>query len=93
MHQALSANKHPHAKIWAEALRPLARLIVDKYKTFLPKLAYPIRVGEHTNTAFGLSFALDYARFDKDTAFEQLIIDKAKQFYFNDKKGPNFMGT
>ena len=26
------------------------------------RLAYPVRVGEHANTAFGLAFALDYAR-------------------------------
>jgi hypothetical protein len=27
----------------------------------LPKLVYPIRVGEHSNSAFGLSFPYEYA--------------------------------
>jgi hypothetical protein len=34
-------------------LNPLIKVIIDKYLEFLPKLNYPIRVGEHTNTAFG----------------------------------------
>ena len=42
-------------------LQPLTNLIIVKYLEFLPKLNYPIRVGEHPNTAFGLSFAYDYA--------------------------------
>ena len=43
-------------------LRPLADKIVDLYMSFLPRLVYPVRAGEHANTAFGLVFALEYAR-------------------------------
>ena len=46
---------------WSANTKLLADHLVKSYKTFLPKLAYPIRVGEHSNTAFGLIFALDYA--------------------------------
>lgn len=84
----LNASNHKDGKIWAATLLPLTNIIVGKYKEFLPKLAYPIRVGEHTNTAFGLSFALDYARSVQDEAFEQLIINRAKDFYGNDKAAP-----
>ena len=38
-------------------LAPLADLIANKYIEFLPKLNYPIRVGTHSNTAFGMVFA------------------------------------
>ena len=48
-------------KIWRENLRPLEALIINRYKEFLPKQAYAIRTGLHPNTAFGLSFAWDYA--------------------------------
>src|SRR4051812_38073888 len=43
-------------------LRALAAVIEARYLQWLPKQAYPIRSGTHTNTAFGLALALDYAR-------------------------------
>ena len=57
-------RRHPldAEKGWSSALQPLADDIVAKYKAFLPSLVYPVRVGEHTNTAFGLIFAYDYAK-------------------------------
>merc|ERR1719347_2087420 len=48
--------------VWAERLRPLSDHIAELYRTFLPRLVYPVRVGEHSNTGFGLAFALDYTR-------------------------------
>lgn len=81
---ALDLAKQPKAENWAKALQPLSNLIVSKYKTFLPKLAYPVRVGSHTNTAFGLTFALDYAVHKKDTALITLIKKRARDFYFKD---------
>ena len=52
----------PDGREWSRNLRPLADTIVDHYLAFLPKQTYPIRSGVHPNTAFGLAFALDYAR-------------------------------
>jgi hypothetical protein len=68
-------------------LEPLTALIVEKYKEFLPKLNYPVRVGEHPNTAFGLSFALDYAQ-KYNTELAALIVEKSKEYYQNDKGCP-----
>ena len=48
---------------WSDILKPLVQHIVSIWTEFQPKLVYPIRVGEHTNTAFGLSFAMDYSRY------------------------------
>lgn len=50
------------AKEWAKALQPLADKIESLYINFLPRQTYPIRNGQHANTAFGLSFAWDYAQ-------------------------------
>jgi hypothetical protein len=36
--------------------------IVMRYQDSLSRQVYPIRTGVHPNTAFGLAFALDYAR-------------------------------
>ncbi|HEX8354634.1 MAG TPA: DUF2891 domain-containing protein [Pyrinomonadaceae bacterium] len=51
----------PDADRWFDALRPLAETVTARYLSFFPKQRYPIRVGTHFNTAFGLAFAWDYA--------------------------------
>ena len=69
-------------------LQPLATLIAEKYIDYLPKLVYPIRVGEHSNTAFGLSFAWDYAKQMNDQALQSVINQRARDFYMNDANCP-----
>ncbi|WP_445732152.1 DUF2891 domain-containing protein [Mariniflexile sp.] len=69
-------------------LQPLTDLIIGKYIDFLPKLNYPIRVGEHPNTAFGLSFAWDYAHTLNNTALITIIEQRAKDFYGSDTNCP-----
>lgn len=88
LQQELNTWKDPEAKQWASNLRPLSDFIVEKYMTYLPKLVYPIRTGEHINTAFGLSFAYDFAVQSGKKDFEELIVQRAKDFYFKDKKYP-----
>lgn len=78
----------PVAKILEENLQPLTNLIVEKYIEFLPKLNYSLRVGTHTNTAFGLSFAYDFAETTNNTALKTAISDRAKFFFLNDKDCP-----
>lgn len=78
----------PMAKELEQNLRPLADIIVLRYEEFLPKLNYPIRVGEHTNTAFGLTFAYDYAEATGNVELKQLIEKRAKDFYITDENCP-----
>jgi len=73
---------------WSNNLKPLVDYVVESYVAFLPKLEYPIRVGEHTNTAFGLSLSIDYARVTKNENFEKLIIERSKDYYLNDSNCP-----
>ena len=76
------------ARILERNLQPLTNLIVEKYIAFLPKLNYPQRVGTHTNTAFGLSFAYDYAITLNRTSLKQSIENRAKYFYMKDAGCP-----
>lgn len=69
-------------------IKPLADYISQAYLDYLPKLYYPIRVGEHTNTAFGLSFAYDYAVTVGDTKLKDMIEKSARRFYTDDKGCP-----
>tara|TARA_R110002050_G_scaffold278986_1_gene425314 strand:- start:530 stop:1654 length:1125 start_codon:yes stop_codon:yes gene_type:complete len=78
----------PMAKELGQNLKPLADIIVLRYKEFLPKLNYPIRVGEHSNTAFGLTFAFDYAVTMGDNELKNLIEKRARHFYMNDQNCP-----
>ncbi|WP_353779909.1 DUF2891 family protein [Winogradskyella sp. 3972H.M.0a.05] len=78
----------PFAKELETNLQPLTDLIVEKYLEFLPKLNYPIRVGEHTNTAFGLTFAYDYAKTLNHVDLKALIEQRTKDFYANDINCP-----
>src|SRR5258706_5471576 len=76
-------------KRWYEALQPLTQKVIQLWTIFLPKQTYPNRTGVHPNTAFGLVFALDYARVEKNTKFEKAIIESAKRIYINDKNAPS----
>src|SRR5262245_37524495 len=60
------------AREWSANLKPLTDTLVARYLAFLPKQTYPIRTGVHPNTAFGLAFALDYARAVGHKALRQL---------------------
>lgn len=76
------------AKRWFNNLKPLAEYLSASYQSYLPKLVYPIRVGEHSNTAFGLSFAYDYAKAVDDKALIKIIEDSAMRFYIDDAACP-----
>ena len=69
-------------------MTPLCQYISNGYIEYLPKLVYPIRVGEHSNTAFGLSFAYDYAVTVGHAELEASIVEHAKRFYLDDKACP-----
>ncbi|WP_216362608.1 DUF2891 domain-containing protein [Bowmanella denitrificans] len=78
----------PLARQLAQNLQPLTDLIVTKYLEFLPKLIYPIRTGEHPNTAFGLSLAYDYANTLGHPELKALISQRAKDWFANDHQCP-----
>jgi hypothetical protein len=78
----------PFAKELAQNLKPLSNLIIERYIEFLPKLLYPIRVGTHSNSAFGLTYAWDYAVFSNYIEFQNVIKSNAKRLYLSDKNCP-----
>jgi hypothetical protein len=84
----LSEWQDPLGQQWAETLAPLAERIRDRYLEFLPRQDYPIRTGVHPNTAFGLSFAFDYARTLDDAELEGALQAAAHRYYLNDRDCP-----
>lgn len=71
-----------------QTLSPLVDVLEEKMIAFLPKLVYPIRVGEHTNTAFALSLTFDYAVVFNKTELLSLLKERANAFYLNDQACP-----
>ncbi len=78
----------PQAQDWREALEPLERLAAERIRTWLPKLTHPIRVGEHSQTAFAFGLIFDWARVAGDRGMEELLRSRIAAFYLDDRGCP-----
>jgi hypothetical protein len=78
----------PQAKEWSHTLAPLEAEAAQRLRSWLPKLRYPIRVGEHSQTAFAFGLVHDWARVTHDTEMQSLIESKARAFYASDTNCP-----
>jgi hypothetical protein len=97
LHEELCLWNDSDARKWCKTLQPLAATITQKYVEFFGKQTYPIRVGTHFNSAFGLSFALDYANSIKSTSPEsqqalnnlkERILESSRRYYLSDVNYP-----
>ena len=75
----------PQAREMLAKLKPLEDAVLERLTTWLPKLSYPVRIGEHNQTAFALGLIIDYARGKNDEALAKLATDSARKFYLTDK--------
>ena len=76
------------AQQWAKNLAPLEQAAADRLREWLPKLHYPIRTGEHSQTAFAFGLVLDWAKTAGDTGMADLVTSAARRFYFADVSCP-----
>ena len=85
----LSAELHewddPQAQEWARTLEPLEQLAVERLAEWLPKLTYPVRTGEHSQTAFALGLILDSARSRGNREVAELVAGRARSYFQNDR--------
>lgn len=84
----LEESDDPQFAVWRETLRPLEDRIVANTMEWLPKLAYPIRLGTHNQSAFAFGLMIDYARVVGDAEFEQMLVDKSLAFHRDDINCP-----
>lgn len=73
---------------WLQTLAPLAEIFAQRFRDFLPLATYPVRVGAHFNTAFGLRMAADYAAVTQDAALAALLRDTGRRWYGGDADCP-----
>ncbi len=78
----------PRARRWLAILQPLETVLLRRMQTWLTKLGYPIRIGEHAQTAFAFGLFLDWAKVAKRDDFYELVSQKSKDFYLDDRNCP-----
>lgn len=78
----------PDAKAWFANLQPLENEAANRIKAWLPKLHYPIRIGEHDQTAFSFGLIWDWAVAAGDAQMRGVLIDAAHRFYLADVNCP-----
>ena len=89
---ALAAELHawddPQAQAWSAALAPLEAEAAARITSWLPKLNYPIRIGEHSQTAFAFGLVHDWARRTGNTAMLALLGQRGRDYYLADRDCP-----
>jgi hypothetical protein len=76
------------ARSWSAALAPLEAEAAARLATWLPKLHYPIRSGEHSQTAFAFGLVRDWAVATGNEAMRRQIDERARAFYLADRACP-----
>jgi hypothetical protein len=84
----LRESDDPELRAWSAALEPLERRAAARISDWLPKLTRPIRVGEHSQTAFAFGLILDWARIAGRRDVEELIVARSRDFYLADRDCP-----
>jgi hypothetical protein len=74
---------------WAANLAPLAAAFAERFKSYLPKLTYPIRTGTHYNSAFAMILAGEWSA-QNDPALAASIEERARSYYGADRACPGW---
>ena len=78
----------PQAREWSAALAPLEQEAAARITGWLPKLRYPIREGEHDQTAFSFGLIWDWAVATHNVSMTNLLKVKAGEVYERDRGCP-----
>lgn len=78
----------PQARQWAAAVAPLEAEAASRLESWIPKLHYPIRIGEHDQTAFAFGLMWDWAALSGDARMRDVLRDAAQRFYAHDRHCP-----
>jgi len=78
----------PVAQAWLETLLPLEAVIITHIKSWLPNLAYAIRLGTHNQSMFAFGLMLDWAQISGDKEMARLVKERSLAFHLGDKNCP-----
>lgn len=82
------AEEDADAARWAAALAPLEEHAAGVLKRWLPVLPWPVRSGEHAQTAFALGLVHDWAHGARDAGMRDLLDARARDFFEDDHDAP-----
>ena len=85
LQQELKTWDDADAKEWASILQPLVDLLSERTQQYLSKLVYPIRAGQHDNTAFSLTLIYEYAEQMGDSDLLNAIKTSSLRLFEQDK--------
>ena len=83
-----AAGADPQMRAWRAALAPLVSLAAARFLAWIGRLPLPIRGGEHSQSAFAMALALDWARGQRHAALADLLAEQARAFYQADRDAP-----
>ncbi len=87
----LDAWSDARAGVWRSAVQPLADTLTELYMRWLSTATYPVRIGLHANSAFGLARALPWAQVlagQGDGRLSTAIAQTARRWYGQDRDYP-----
>jgi hypothetical protein len=70
------------------AMRPLEQLARDRMESYALRLPRPVRSGEHSQSAFAMGLALDWASVAEDDALTETLAQRARAFHERDVDAP-----
>ncbi|MFG3321121.1 DUF2891 domain-containing protein [Streptomyces sp. NPDC048171] len=80
------AHGGPAGTRWAEALAPAVNAVDELLGGWLPKATYPVRHGNHPNSAFALSLALDSRELSAGT--DRAVRERLLTWFTDDHDAP-----
>ena len=84
----LRLSQTDQTKRWLEYFSELEKLAAARMEQWLHRLSFPIRNGEHTQSAFSMILAWNWTLSAKHTALQSAIRDQSKNWYGEDADAP-----
>lgn len=81
----------PHAgdaREWSAWLEPLEALAIERIVSWAGRLPWPVRSGEHAQSAFAFGLGLDWAHETANEAVTAALSDQARRLYHADTDAP-----
>ncbi|MFG0334591.1 MAG: DUF2891 domain-containing protein [Maioricimonas sp. JB049] len=84
----LRASGDEQSRRWSAVLAPLEERAAGNVRNWLERLPYPIRTGEHNQSAFSMGLIHDWAVQTGDAGMAAFIVARAREFYLTDRSVP-----
>lgn len=78
----------PAARSWYAWLRPLEQRAAERMARYVERLPWPVRGGEHSQTAFAMGLYLDWVRASGDATLVTRMGERCVRLYGGDRDAP-----